>query len=89
MKNITLASFLVTLFTLSAQAQLRDSRSGAMAGLKDARKQMEMNTELTILEKLEAARLADEKNRRQKFESLNFSVVNDGTNNSASSQNSF
>ncbi len=38
---------------------------------------MEVRTENQILEKLEAARLEDEKNRRTRFESLNFSVVSD------------
>jgi hypothetical protein len=83
MKIFTFISMIVTFLTFPALAQLRDSHSGAMDGLKDARKQLEMNTELTILEKLEASRLADEKIRREKFESLNFSVVNENPTTSA------
>lgn len=49
----------------------------SMEAARDARKQMEKQTETQILEKLEASRLQDEQNRRQKFESLNFSVVQD------------
>ncbi|WP_295904788.1 hypothetical protein [uncultured Bdellovibrio sp.] len=78
MKKIILVSVLAG---TSAQAQLVTSNSAALEGLKDARKQLEVRTENQILEKLEAARLEDERNRRQKFESLNFSVVNDGTQN--------
>lgn len=78
MKKIILVSVLAG---ASAQAQLVTSNSAALEGLKDARKQLEVRTENQILEKLEAARLEDERNRRQKFEALNFSVVNDGTQN--------
>lgn len=77
MPKFTSIALIVTLFALSSQAQLRDSRKSAMEGLKDARKQLEMSTELTLLERLETSRLADEKIRREKFESLSFSVVND------------
>ncbi|KYG61140.1 hypothetical protein AZI85_09300 [Bdellovibrio bacteriovorus] len=76
MKKIILVSLLVS---TAAQAQLVTSNAAALEGLKDARKQLEVKTENSILEKLEAARLEDERNRRQQFESLNFSVVNDGT----------
>ncbi|UOF01913.1 hypothetical protein [Bdellovibrio reynosensis] len=63
----------------TAQAQLVTSNSAALGGLKSARQQMEAQTESTILEKLEESRLRDEANRRQQFETLNFSVVNDGS----------
>ncbi|XGC79433.1 hypothetical protein ACES2L_08845 [Bdellovibrio bacteriovorus] len=63
----------------TAQAQLVTSNSAALSGLKSARQQMEAQTESTILEKLEESRLRDETNRRQQFETLNFSVVNEGT----------
>ncbi|GEM_PF-2100966 len=76
MKKMIIASVLAG---TSAQAQLVTSNSAALEGLKEARKQMETKTENQILEKLESARLEDERNRRQQFESLNFSVVNDGT----------
>lgn len=91
MNKIFLSSALLSLLmTTSAQAQLRTSRSTSLVNLKDARKQMEARTESQILEKLETARLEDEKNRRQQFESLNFSVVNDGTTPSnTSSQRTF
>lgn len=85
MKKIILVSLLMGTF---AQAQLATSNRAALEGLKDARKQMEANTESKILEKLESARLEDERNRRQQFESLNFSVVNDGSSNSNSNLNS-
>ncbi|KHD87316.1 MAG: hypothetical protein OM95_14945 [Bdellovibrio sp. ArHS] len=75
MKKIILASLLISTAT---HAQLVTSNAAALEGLKDARKQLEVKTENSILEKLEAARLQDERNRRQQFESLNFSVVNDG-----------
>lgn len=75
--------FALTLITLSffsvSFAQLRSSHHNTMDGLKDARKQMEAATESTILEKLEEARLQDERNRREKFETLNFNVVNEPT----------
>lgn len=51
--------------------------TSSLDATKEARKQLETRTENQILEKLEAARLQDERNRREKFESLNFSVVND------------
>lgn len=76
MKKIIFVSLLMGTF---AQAQTAMSHKAALESLKDARKQMEANTENKILEKLESARLEDERNRRQQFESLNFSVVNDGS----------
>ncbi|ASD63617.1 hypothetical protein B9G79_08535 [Bdellovibrio bacteriovorus] len=45
-----------------------------MEGLRDARKQMEVQTENSILEKLEAQRMEDEKKRFREFDSLNFSL---------------
>lgn len=51
--------------------------TSSLDATKEARKQLETRTENQILEKLEAARLQDERNRREKFESLNFSVVNE------------
>lgn len=88
MKKIVLTTVILGtgLLTAGADAQLGVARptsinrdSSAMEGLKDARKQMEANTESQILEKLEASRLQDEKNRRQRFETLNFNVVADPT----------
>ncbi|MEN0059003.1 MAG: hypothetical protein AAGB31_09220 [Bdellovibrio sp.] len=79
MKKIALISFLSGLnLVSSAQAQLA-THSTAVAGLRDARKEMEVQTENQVLEKLEASRLEDERNRRHQFESLNFSVVDDGS----------
>ena len=75
MKKIVLLSLLVG--TSAAHAQLRTTNTSSMDGLRDARKQMEANTESSLLEKLESARLEDERNRREQFESLNFSVVQD------------
>ncbi|MGZ3772297.1 MAG: hypothetical protein ACXVCY_00390 [Pseudobdellovibrionaceae bacterium] len=73
--------FSVTLFILAANstsyAQLRASKSSSLEDLKESRKKLEIRTENQILEKLEAARLEDEKNRRSRFETLNFSVVSD------------
>ncbi|AHZ84611.1 hypothetical protein EP01_06625 [Bdellovibrio bacteriovorus] len=60
-----------------------------MEGLRDARKQMEVQTENSILEKLEAQRMEDEKKRFREFDSLNFSVVNDDTQTSAPTTSSF
>ncbi len=44
---------------------------------REARKMAEAQTEITILEKLEESRLNDERNRRVKFESVNFNMVQD------------
>ncbi len=77
MKKIILSSVIVTAAAVSAQAQLRTQTTG----LREARKQLEVQTENTVLEKLETARLEDERNRREHFETLNFSVVNDTTQN--------
>ena len=76
MKNFVIIA-LVLAFGLVAQAQLRTDSSSAAAGLREARKDMEARTERTILEKLEESRLRDERNRRERFESLEFSVVRD------------
>lgn len=76
MKNFVLIS-LVLAFGLIANAQLRTETHSAAEGLRDARKEMESRTERTILEKLEESRLRDERNRRERFESLEFSVVRD------------
>lgn len=97
MNKIIFSSILMSMssvVTHSAYAQMRSSNYSPVDSLKNARKEMEVKTENQILEKLEAARLEDEKNRRAKFESLNFSVVNDGSsspseNNNFSTQNSF
>lgn len=75
MKKIILVT--LALAGTSAHAQLVTSNHAALEGIKDARKQLEVKTENSILEKLEAARLQDERNRRERFESLNFSVVNE------------
>lgn len=78
-KIIMTCALLGSLPVVSAQTQLRTSSTPSLDSLKDSRKQMEARTENQLLEKLEAARLEDERNRRQQFDSLNFSVVNDGT----------
>lgn len=76
MKNFVIIA-LVIVFGLIAQAQLRTDSTSAATGLREARKDMEARTERTILEKLEESRLRDERNRRDRFESLEFSVVRD------------
>jgi hypothetical protein len=76
MKNFVLIS-LILACGLIANAQLRTDTSSAATGLREARKDMEARTERTILEKLEESRLRDERNRRERFESLEFSVVRD------------
>lgn len=78
MKNFVLVS-LILVFGLIANAQLRTDSSSAAAGLREARQEMEARTERTVLEKLEESRLQDERNRRERFESLNFSVVRDSS----------
>lgn len=78
-KIIMTCALLGSLPAVSAQTLLRTSTTTSLDSLKDSRKQMELRTENQLLEKLEAARLEDERNRRQQFDSLNFSVVNDGT----------
>lgn len=73
-----------------AQAQILAENSSSLGVMKQSRKSLEVQTELNILEKLEAARLEDERKRRQDFEALNFSVLNDKTEPSAvSGTNSF
>lgn len=89
MKKIVLISLLGTAAFAQAQTVLRTTHSTTMEGLRDARKQMEVQTENSILEKLEAQRLEDEKKRFSEFDSLNFSVVNDGTQVSAPTTSSF
>nr|BFD59748.1 hypothetical protein CKG001_18550 [Bdellovibrio sp. CKG001]BFD63112.1 hypothetical protein BdHM001_17930 [Bdellovibrio sp. HM001] len=84
MKKFVLVSVLGAAAVASAQTGLRTSHSTTMDSLRDARKQMEVQTENTILEKIEAQRLEDERRRYKEFESLNFSVVNDGTQTSQS-----
>lgn len=79
MKKIVILS--VLLGTSASQAQLRTAYPSTMEGLRDARKEMETRTENSILERLEAARLEDERARREQFEALNFSVVQDSSNN--------
>lgn len=73
-KIILLVSFF-SILTSTSLGQLRRSHSDVMGSLKDSRKQLELQTELSILEKLEAMRLEDERNRRLRFDALNFSVV--------------
>lgn len=69
-----------TLIAATSVAKQRGSGSVRLENLKTARQELEIATQNQILEKLEAARLEDERNRLLQFESLNFSVVNDGTN---------
>jgi hypothetical protein len=72
---ITLA---VLLAASTAFAQLRRTGGASTTDYaRDARKMAEAQTEVTILEKLEESRLADERNRRAKFESVNFNMVQD------------
>lgn len=89
MKKIVLVSVLGTAAIANAQTGLRTTHATTMKGLRDARKQMEVQTENSILEKLEAQRMEDEKKRFREFDSLNFSVVNDGTQTSAPTTSSF
>lgn len=89
MKKIVLVSVLGTAAIANAQTGLRTTHTTTMEGLRDARKQMEVQTENSILEKLEAQRMEDEKKRFREFDSLNFSVVNDGTQTSAPTTSSF
>lgn len=79
MKKIILIYILAAATTATAQTRSMPLGSTAVSGLKDARKELEAQTENTILERLEAARLEDEKKRFQEFESLNFSIIEDGT----------
>lgn len=78
MKKMILVATLGVASAAGAQTGSVLSNETVMTGLKDARKQLEVQTENTILEKLEAARLEDERRRMREFDSLNFSVVNDG-----------
>lgn len=66
-----------TVLILAAFGAVSAHATYSLEATKEARKQLEASTENQILEKLEAARLQDEKNRREKFESLNFSVVSE------------
>lgn len=86
MKNFVIIA-LVLAFGLIAQAQLRTDSTSAAAGLREARKDMEARTERSILEKLEESRLRDERSRRERFESLEFSVVRDPNQVSAQTSN--
>jgi len=70
MKKIVFALTSIAAVSASAQTSTIVSR-----GMKEMRIELEKKTENTILEKLEAQRLEDEKRRMQEFESLNFSVV--------------
>lgn len=83
MKNIVFSFALVLLATTSAQAQsagqpqAQTLRTHAQADyIRNERVQLEKDTELKILEKLEQSRLQEEKTRMQRIEAANFSVVN-------------
>ena len=59
-----------------ASAQLRTTAATTSTEqMRSARKMMESQTEMTVLEKLEEARMNDERIRREKFETLNFNMV--------------
>lgn len=75
MQKLTLTLVSLSLVGTYAQAQLRNSQQSTLDSLKDTRKHMENMTELTVLEQLEEARLRDEEKRRQQYEALNFSVI--------------
>lgn len=80
MKNIK-PLILVLLVTAShtVLAETRPTsplRSQARADyIKSERVQLEKTTEVKLLEKIEESRLREEKNRMQKIDTLNFSVV--------------
>ncbi len=83
MKNIALSFAVVFLATVSASAQslgqpqTQTLRTHAQADyIRNERVQLEKDTELKILEKLEQSRLQEEKTRMQRIEAANFSVVN-------------
>lgn len=75
MQKLTLMLVSLSLAGTYAQAQLRNSQQSTLDSLKENRKHMENMTELTLMEQLEEARLRDEEKRRQQYEALNFSVV--------------
>ncbi|MGZ3844333.1 MAG: hypothetical protein ACXVCA_19770, partial [Bdellovibrio sp.] len=60
-KIILIHTLLSLLFANTALAQLRRGSPGSLENLKKSRKELELNTENQILEKLEQARLEDEK----------------------------
>ncbi|MDG0816544.1 hypothetical protein [Bdellovibrio svalbardensis] len=83
MKNIVFSFALVLLAAVSAQAQslgqpqTQTLRTHAQADyIRNERVQLEKETELKILEKLEESRLQEERTRMQRIEATNFSVVN-------------
>lgn len=58
----------------SAQAQWLAQNEESMKTLRAERMQMEQDTNMSILEKLEEFRIEDERKRSEEFGSLNFSV---------------
>ena len=78
MKNITSSFALIFLVAVSTQAQMTSPlRIHPQAdSIKNERVQLEKETELKILEKLEESRLKEERARMQRIEATSFSVVN-------------
>lgn len=76
MKTFSIAAILMA--AVSAQAQTASPlRTHPQADyIKNERVQLEKETELKILEKLEESRLREERTRMQRIEATNFSVVN-------------
>lgn len=84
MKNIVLL-FAVVFAAVSASAQTQQQAQPLRVHpnadyIRTARVQLEKDTELKILEKLEESRLREERARMQMIEGTNFSVVNPAPN---------
>ncbi|WP_374030157.1 hypothetical protein [Bdellovibrio bacteriovorus] len=77
MKKLVLISILGAATT--AAAQQASYHYSAAEGLKQARVQMEKETELKLLEALEQQRLQEERNRMKTVETLNFNMVAEPT----------
>lgn len=78
MKNIilTISAILFTALATHAQTSSPLRTHPQADSIKNERVQLEKETELKILEKLEQSRLQEERARMQKIEATNFSVVN-------------
>lgn len=66
--------FLSLLATNTANAQWLANNDESMKALRAERMEMEYETNQTILEKIEEARMRDEQKRAEEFSSLNFSI---------------
>lgn len=76
MKKLLLFSVILS---NTAQAQWLADNQENMSSLKAERLEMEVDTNQTVLEKVEEFRLQDEIKRGEDFESLNFSVYGNST----------